>query len=189
MKLKSYFIGLIFCLTGCSENPKQSFYNLVNQNFLNFVDTTAYKTGRLIQIPNELINNLNLDKVCILVDAAFTSSKELNKSVLTMVCQENLKEFEDLVLSGKELNFDTIDISRINKKGKYALVNSRLAKEISCSAIAGKITFYKPYIAQSKAIIIFSISESSKSGYTNCWLFKKYNGNWENIKTIEIERW
>jgi hypothetical protein len=189
MKLKSYLFGLILCIAGCAENPKQSFYNLVNENFLKIVDTTAYKTGRLIQIPNDTFNNFKLDKVCILVDTTFNSSAELNKSILTLVRKENLKEFEELVLNGIKLNFDPIDISLINKTGKYALVKSRMVRGISCSAIAGEITFYKPYIAQNNAIIVFSISESSKSGYTNCWLFKRYKGIWENIKKIEIERW
>ncbi len=190
MKLKLYFIALILCITGCSENsPKQSFYRLLNQNFLEFLDTTAYKTGRLIQIPNDTLNNLNLNKVCILVDTALNKSKELTKNILTIVSQENLEEFKGLILNGMELDIDQIDMYRINKTGKYALVNSRVEEEVLCSVIAGKITFYRPYIYQNKAIVIFSISESSKSGYTNCWLFKKFNGNWENVKIIEIERW
>lgn len=189
MKLSPYLIILSFCIIGCVETPKHSFYNLVNENFLKFVDTTAYKTGRLIQIPNDTLNSFNLNKICILIDTVLNNSKELNKSILASIRKENLKDFEELLLKGIEFNFNSIDISLIKKTGKYLLINSKKEKEILCSVATGKVTFYKPYMTQNEAIVILSISESFKSGYTSCWLFKKHNGVWENIKNFEIERW
>lgn len=189
MRFTLFFLFFIFLILGCSETPKQSFYNLINDKFLAIVDTTAYKTGRLIQIPNDTLHDKNLDKICILVDTAFNSSTELNKSLLISFQENNLKDFEELLLEGNYLKLDSIDISQLTNTGKYVLTKSTLTDETLCSAIGGKVRFYKPYITQSKAIIIFSISESSKSGFTYCWLFRRRNDLWENIKKIEIERW
>lgn len=189
MKFTLLLIFATFILFGCKENSKQSFYNLINDNFLIIVDTTAYKTGRLIQIPKDTHNINSLNKVCILVDAVFKNSSELNQLLLTSVRKENLKDFEELLLNGKDSEFDTIDISQLTKTGKFTLTKSKMVLGTPCSVIAGKITFYKPYINQNKAIIVFSISESSKAGFTNSFLFRKKNGLWENIKKIEIERW
>ncbi len=189
MKIKSYFLFLIICIIGCSENRKQLFYDLINDNFLMIVDTAAYKTGRLIQIPNDTSNNLNFNKICILVDTVINNAGELYKSISTSVRSENLPGFEELLLNRRESNLELLEIPLITKSGKYVLVKSRMANEIPCSTIAGKLTFYKPYINHDKAIITFSISQSAKAGYTNCWLFERYNGKWTNVKKIEIEKW
>lgn len=189
MRFTVFFLFFFFLILGCSEKPQQSFYNLINDNFLTIVDTTAYKTGRLIQIPNDTLHVGSLNKVCICVDAAFVSSSELNKSILKSFQENNLKDFEELLLKGNYLNLDSIDITQLTNTGKYLLTKSAIIEGTLCSTIAGKITFYKPYITQSKAIIVYSISTSPKSGFTNCWLFRKQNGVWKNIKRIEIEKW
>lgn len=189
MRFTLFFLCLNFLIIGCSETPKQSFYNLINDNFLAIVDTTAYKTGRLIQIPNDSLHDDNLDKICILVDTVFNSFSELNKSLTISFQEKNLKDFEALLLEGNYLKLDSIDISQLTNTGKYILTKSTLTDGTLCSSIGGKVTFYKPYITKSNAIIIFSISESSKSGFTNCWLFKRRNGLWEIVKKVEIERW
>lgn len=190
MKLTLFYLFFFFLILGCSETPKQSFYNLVNDNFLTIVDTTAYKTGRLIQIPNDTSHDdNNLDKICIMVDTAIKSSSVLKKSLLILFQENNLKDFEELLLEANYLKLHTIDISKFTNTGKYTITKSTLTDGTLCSAIGGKVTFYKPFITQSKAIIIFSISESSKSGFTNCLLFRRQKNLWENIKKFEIERW
>jgi hypothetical protein len=176
-------------LFGCKENSKQSFYNLINDNFFIIVDTIAYKSGRLIQIPNDTNNINSLNKICIMVDTVFQNYSELNQSLLKSVVKENLQDFEELLLNDKDSEFDAMDISQFTKTGKFTLIKSKMTSGTPCSVIAGKITFYKPYIKQNKAIIVFSISESSKAGFTNSFFFRKKNGLWENIKKIEIERW
>lgn len=189
MKSKLYFIVLILCATSCRDNAKQSFYYLVNENFFMFVDTIAYKTGRLIQIPGDTFHNFNLNKISISIDTSFDNSVRINESVLAAVRTENLKDFEELILNDEGLKFNALNISLIKNTGKFDLVNSKNVMEVSGSAVNGEITFYKPYIAGNFAIIVLSISESSKAGYINCWLFRRENGIWGNIKKIEIERW
>jgi len=189
MNVKLFFLLLILIITGCTENPKQNFYNLINENFFMIADSTAYRTGRLIQIPSDALDDHSFNKVCILVDTAFNNPAGLSKYLLISIQEENLKEFEEIVLCVNDLEFDTIDISQCTKTGKFTLITSKMAPGMLCSAIAGKVTFFKPYINKNKAIIIFSISESSKSGYTNSLLFRKENGKWKFIKRIDIERW
>lgn len=189
MKFKHFFAAIFICVMGCKENPKQIYYNLLNDNFFKFVDTTAYKTGRLIQIPNDTTTLSNLDKVCILMDTSLNMPPELKKSVLNSVRNANLKDFEELVLIDLDFTFIRIDLTKIKQTGKFRLFAPDKTNETECSKIAGKITFYKPFISQNKALIVLSISESSKSGYTNAFLFEKKNKMWKNFKIFEIERW
>lgn len=189
MKIRYFFAAIIICAMGCKENSKHTYYKLLNDNFLKFVDTNAYKTGRLIQIPNDTINLSNLNKICILADTTLHMPPELKKSVLIAVRSANLKDFEELVLNGLDMTLSTIDLTIIKKTGKFRLFVSDKMTGTECDKIAGKITFYKPFISNKNALIVIAISESSKSGYTNAFLFEKKNKVWKNFKVFEIERW
>jgi hypothetical protein len=181
-------VFLVFAI-GCAKPTSKSFYDLVNNHFLNMVDTIAYKTGRLIQIPNDTSSIISDGRICILIDTAFNNSEELKNDLLTSVRREGLGDFEELILGGKVPHFESIDMSMIKHTGRYVLVNSKSSKELACSVTSGEITFYEPYITQDLAIIVFSISESPKAGFTRCWLFRNHNQVWEKIKTIELQRW
>ncbi len=190
MKSLKLCIFLIIVLTGCIQNSSQIFYQLVNENFLQFVDTSAYKSGRLIQIPHDSSTKSNFDKICISVDTSVSKSIKLKEFISTYVKDTAIKDFETILINKSEVAINSIDLSAINCSGKFILTKSTDQQWYpKCNVIAGKITFHQPYIAHNKAIIILSISESLKAGYTNAFLFRKQKGIWERIKTIEIERW
>jgi len=189
MKVGLFYLFFILLVFGCAEKPKQSFYDLINDNFFTIVDSAAYKSGRLIQIPNDTFSSNKIDEVCILIDTMFGRSLEWKKSLLTAVKGESLKDFEAILLKENDSEFDKIELSNLKNTGRFTLINANTTSSSTCSSSAGKISFYKPYINEDKAIVIFSISESSKAGYTTSLFFRKQNRKWEIMDKVELERW
>lgn len=187
MRCAVYFflVGTI----GCSQEPQKVFYQLIDENFLQLIDTTAYKTGRLVQVPNETSVINKFDTVCISVNCIISRSVDLNNTAVAIIHDKNLKEFEEMILKNKDLSIDTLDLAQIKSKGRYSLIQSGKQIDAACSIIAGNIKFYTPFISNSKAILIFSVFDSPKSGYTQCWLFRKDKGHWQAINKFELERW
>ncbi len=179
----------ILCIIGCKVSSKETFYELVNDNFLQLVDTAAYRTGRLIQIPNDTLNELKLENLCIEIDTTLGMPTELSSSIQNMLRSEKITDFEKLFLDGADLSIDKIELTKLKKTGRFNLFTVEQINKNRCSKMVGKIRFYRPFVSNDRAIITLTISESSKAGYTKVYLFNKQNGKWKNIKVLEIERW
>ena len=182
MKIKLILVFTKLFIIGCKENHKHTFYTLLNDNFLTIVDTIAYKTGRIIQIPNDAASDLKFNNFCIEIDTALSISTYLSKSIAIALNKEHLTEFEALFLAGSNQNIDTLDLSRLTKTGKYKLYTHEKIKDCIGFKIDCIITFHRPYISSSKAIIPLTIIESKKGGYSKFYLFEKQNGIWKKIK-------
>ena len=89
----------------------------------------------------------------------------------------------------KQAEVKEIDLSQIKSKGRYSLIQSGKQIDLACSILAGYIKFYTPFLSSNKAMLIFSVFDSPKSGFTQCWLFKKDKGHWQTIYKFELERW
>jgi len=189
MKLKLYFLIFLFGIIGCSQEPTIAFNQLIDEHFLQFIDTTAYKSGRFVQIPNDTTSTIHFEKLCVSVDPIISRSEKLKSDVLTLVYEKNLKEFEELIINNNNLPIDTLDLSQIKSKGRYSLIQSGKQIDLACSILAGYIKFYTPFLSSNKAMLIFSVFDSPKSGFTQCWLFKKDKGHWQTIYKFELERW
>jgi hypothetical protein len=189
MKIRLLSIFVLISIISCKENFKDSYYELLNENFLQFVDTIAYRTGRLIQIPNDTSSEFELKHLCIQIDTVLEIPTEISLSIQNTLHNEKLTDFENLFFGGADLKFNKLELIKLQRIGRFKLVPVDDLKRNQCSKIAGKIKFYRPFISKKRAIIPFSISESSKAGYTKVYLFSKENGIWKNIKVLEIERW
>lgn len=177
-------------LFGCLRKPNNELYEIINDNFLNFVDTFAYKTRKLILNPNDtnLIQSYSNDEVFILIDTILVNSKILNKSLSTEIENQNIEEFDDLLIDGETTPSGVLDLSRITRTGKYVLVPSIEQKKMNAT-YAGRIRFSKPFIKRDKAIIIFSVWDSQKAGRSVAYFLKNDDRKWRILNKIELERW
>lgn len=189
MRISLFLVFLILCIYGCKEDSNKTYYKLLNDNFLEFTDTNAYRSGRLIQIPNDSLNDFKFSNLCIEIDSTLGLPLELSSSIQKIIHREKITNFEKLFLDGVDFSLDKIELKKLNNTGKFNLFTAKQINTNKCSKIVGKIKFYSPFISKNQAIITLTISESSKAGYTKVYLFSKQNGTWKKIKVLEIERW
>jgi hypothetical protein len=142
MKFRTFFTALILAIiTSCKADPQQSFYDLINDNFLSIKDTIAYSTGKLIQVPNDTSKIYPLDKICILIDTVCINSTELSKSILTAVQSDDLKDYERLMIDGMASSLNPVDISKIKNTGRFSLNYPKLHKGVVMRSNRGKNNF------------------------------------------------
>jgi hypothetical protein len=179
----------IVCLISCSSDQANQFYSLINQNFLVLIDTVAYKTGRLIAIPGDTISDYSGDAVCIMIDENVNLSTDFSSGIKKIIRVNHLDEFNALITGSKNIDFEKLDLSRLKNTGRYPILPLGKFTESSCTVVAGTITFYRPYLSKKEAIIVYSVADGQKSGYTNCVFFKKDGRVWNNVGSFQLEVW
>lgn len=177
-------------LFGCLRKPNNELYEIINDNFLNFVDTFAYTTHKLILNPNDtsLFQSYSNKEVFILIDTMLVSSRILNKSLSTEIKDQNIEKFDDLLIDGETTPAGILDLSRITRTGKYVLVPSIKQKKMD-AIYAGQIRFSKPFIKGDKAIVILSVWGSQKAGRSVAYFLKNDDRKWRILNKVELERW
>ena len=161
---------IIFWLSftfGCKHDYTNDFYEAVNENFLNFTDTIAYRFGSFFPPPDNILANSKTRRTSlpVLIDTIFESSDALTNSIVAEIQKnQKLREFKYLIPNTKALSFTHINPARIINTGNYKLVDKTRLD------IAGKITFIQPYVSAEKAIIPIQISASPKAGRTTVYL-------------------
>ena len=181
------YLFLMFGTFGCSTMaPKkvEPLYDVLNQTFLEMVDTTAYETGNMIVVPGFKYSFFKLDHYALFVDINWLRD-DIKKSLEEIINSDPLlKEFKQ-VLDSPFVD-KRLDLTKIHNTGKYRLVSTHTRDRL---AINGKVYFYRPYIAGNRAILPMEISDNAgKGGYGCVFFFEKINGIWVKLKW-ELINW
>jgi hypothetical protein len=188
MKKSILLIIVVIYFFSCTQKSDEIFSILINEHFFDFVDTTGYKSGKLILIPNDTTSIIKKKKIYILVDKNVQPSKGFYQSVIPELENNYLKEFQRLFLQDNDNIKFKIQPELIKTNRNIILVGGTYENYFD-TLFAGMVTFSQPLISHDHAIIFCSIYVSPKSGYTNAILFRKNINVWQKIKSIEVERW
>lgn len=183
-------VFLVGMAAGCKTAPDSTLYAILNQNFLSFTDTTAYRYGAFLPAPNDTPLQAGNTKGSLLVtvDTFFTESERLIQSLNAELTDRRLTEFQDLLSPNNKAAIASLDVSKITNKGRYTLVATTDAEKGN-DVLVGHINFAEPYITEDRSIVILSISSSQKAGRTMAYLLRKENDRWKIKDRIELERW
>lgn len=191
MKKVMFVVIFLSFFSSCKKTqPDENFYNILNENFVHFIEYNTLNSGRFVlepdlnrteRIPGKSFNN-------ILVDTVISDSKALANSILPNLKKENLEAFEYLLRNSSENKISSLEIKKIMIRGQYNLYPSGNIENIDTSFI-GQVIFPRPYISADRAIIFFTVSISAKAGRTMAFFLSKKEKNWHILKILEVERW
>lgn len=117
------FISIAFLYSCKNINKKEDdFHQIINQNFFQFVDSSAYLTGRLIQIPFNNEKIITHQQLCITVDSVQMLSNRLISSINLILQKNSSTEFKKLIFNDNSLKLDTIELSKIKNIGRFELL-------------------------------------------------------------------
>ena len=194
--VKFTLILVAFALfNSCIENTKNKETEIINNCFLNIVDTFAYKYHNLrpgsedpiFDAPGELniavyhnLVNLNKWKSEIL-----SSLSELKDSSLFNEYSLVLNHYANDTLEKK------LNIAEIKKIGRYTLkkyTNPYIHKQ---DGFIGHITFCRVAYNEDlgKAILVATIASDIKSGVVKLFLLKKHANDWKVFNEFTLEVW
>ena len=185
--MKQYILGVIgiFLLLGCSKPVDQEFHQILNEHFLAFVDTAAYKTGSFFLIPNDTTKHKEVKNI-IEVDTLIDNNTELGNALKPSLIKSNKTDFVELI---EEPEVFTMNLSKLTNIGQFEIIPAKPASKSYEDGVVGKIRFSNFTLTQNKAILIVSKQSSPKSGVSNAYLFTKTESNWRIDTVIELERW
>jgi pyruvate dehydrogenase complex dehydrogenase (E1) component len=191
MKKALLYIIYIFVITNCTiKNKSSKLEEIVNDNFLYFTDTIAYKSHSLITpFIDSGIQNFKKDfELIICINSKIQFNEKLNKYLAVELEKRDNQEYLKLLHEKPVRPYDTINIPQITRTGKY-IIQSQEKCDNQQLQIVGSMQFFQPRISVDKAIIYLLKQSSLKAGVINSYLLKKIKQKWQTIETIEIERW
>ena len=183
--LKILAFASVFFFIACRRPQNEVFYTLVNENFFTMVDTGAYTSGSLIQGMTEPA--ITRSKFLLRVDTVLENSDMITESVSSLI-KESHHNFRDLPAAGS-IKLGRIDTRKFTNSGKFELIKSGPPTIRVDPNVVGTLSFSQPYISDTQAIIVYSISTSPKSGYTNALFFQKSRQEWKLIDKNQLEIW
>ncbi len=190
MKTLCFACIIFLVILSCESYKTNCFYDIINENFLNFTDTVAYKSGTFFLIPGDSIIGSNANnKMIVAVDTLFFQSPTVIKSLIIELEKRNLIDYKELLKEEKGQSLAAIDLSRIKHTGKYNLISFAKSQTMKSKKLLGGISFGQPFIGEDKAIIVFTLQSSPKAGITNAYLLDKQNDKWKIRNVFELERW
>lgn len=191
MKRLLSYLTVFSLLVRCTFKSNGQFEEILNENFLNFVDTVAYKHHSFFIIPNDTIylKYRKLTDYTICIDKKLGDSRRLQNYL-----EQELNKFpkdEYLSMLKSKLNpiSKQINLDKIKLIGKYTFTDIEKCESNNTIKSVGTIRFFEPLINDNYAIVFLSMQSTPKAGVINSFLLKKINEKWKIENKIELERW
>ena len=182
-----YIISVI--VSSCNQkNPEDHFYDIVNQNFLNFVDTAAYTYGAFIMVSgSKPASKQQPSEFTVLVNSNFESADKLIPDLNSLLANDIRYKDYSVLTQQKSSSIFKIDIQKIKNTGKYKLKN--VEGIVRDETSIGEVIFFTPLIKGERAIIFVSIYVDPKAGYTSAFLLRKIQNHWKILEKVELSVW
>ncbi|SHL51355.1 hypothetical protein [Flavobacterium xanthum] len=193
MKKSILLCLLVIIYASCQKKHNDVFYDILDDNFLVLSDTIAYDHNSFFITPNDSIktNSTRSKDYKICIEKKIIDSREYVPGILKELEGTTYTKYLKLLEKHPYSKLKLIDLKKLKSIGKFKLIalsNPKINKDFESKYI-GIIRFYKPFINEKYAILIYSKQSSQKDGVVNACLFKKEEGHWKLEKKIELERW
>lgn len=165
IKLLFILLSISLMLFSCELKKMEPLYDFLNQTVIVVFDNVVQERPRsnkyCFNVSNKL---LNLDDIY----------SDIKNQIST---DTSLKEFY-IVLNSISKD-SVLEVSKIINTDKY---NLKHTDSKDCTAVEGKISFFRPLISANMAILPMLKWDSKRSGYASAFYFRKENGKWKFIK-------
>jgi hypothetical protein len=174
------------------HTSKDNTYKILNNNFVNILDTVSYKYNSLRPAPNQKIIKKNKKEYPITVYNNFIAIEKWNeiiKNVLNTKSIENKKDYLNLYLGSTNRKSVKIDFSKLNNTGLYRIDPTNditITKKID---FIGHIKFSTIIENGRLGLMVVTIQDNLKSGVEKLIFFENKNCVWQIIKEIELSIW
>ena len=185
---------LVICFfNSCQQKREILDTNIINNIFLEVVDTLAYKYYTLRPASNDSSPKKVFKNIPITVYDVLYDIHKWDKSILadldisSIVGSDKYKKLYHSTLS--DTASYTLEITEIKKAGKYKLIvnhNPDIQKE---GDVAGHVKFSRVLYNNDVGLLVATIQDNIKSGIVKLLYLKKTNNNWSVIRETILEIW
>ena len=193
MKFKFPFALMLFFYCSCLKHTSnKNAYLMLNENFIQLVDTISYKYNSLRPAPNQ---KLLVEKRTAYPITIFYKFIDINKwddliiEALKNDSIRNRESFLDLYSSNKHDELDEIDIKKINKTGLYKLQKNKNIDIRKINGFVGHVKFSTIIENGQVGLFVITIQDNVKSGVEKLILLEHTNNSWKISQEIELAIW
>lgn len=181
-------------ILGCNQNSKDrdNYYQILDDTFIEIVDTIAYKYNSLRPAPNATILENRKSKYTIAIYNKFLNISKWKGRINTALNFDtltNINGYKNLLLIDDDFHSIPLEINRIEKIGLYKLIPVNDSSVISGIENVGTLKFTRILTNGKIAMCVVTIQDNTKSGVEKLLLFSKLNAKWKIKKEIELGIW
>jgi hypothetical protein len=193
MKLKISFALMLFFYCSCLKHTSnKNAYLMLNENFIQLVDTIFYKYNSLRPAPNQKVLDEKRTAYPISVFYKFIDINkwdDLINEALKNDSIRNRQSFLALYSSNKHNELDEIDIKKINKTGLYTLHNNKNFDIRKIDGFVGHVKFSSVIEDGRFGLFVITIQDNLKSGVEKLILLEQINNCWKISQEVELIIW
>ena len=193
MKLKISFALMLFFYCSCLKHTSnKNAYLMLNENFIQLVDTIFYKYNSLRPSPNQKMLDEKRAAYPISVFYTFIDINKWDDLIIEALKNESIRNrqsFLDLYSSYKHDELDEIDIKKINKTGLYTLHNNKNFDIRKIDGFVGHVKFSSVIEYGRFGLFVITIQDNLKSGVEKLILLEQINNCWKISQEVELIIW
>ena len=183
---------LFFYCSCLKHTSNKNAYLMLNENFIQLVDTVSYKYNSLRPSPNQKLLG---EKTTAYPISVFYKFIDINKwddlinEALKNDSIRNRQSFLALYTSNKHNELDEIDIKKINKTGLYTLHNNKNFDIRKIDGFVGHVKFSSVIEDGRFGLFVITIQDNLKSGVEKLILLEQINNCWKISQEVELIIW
>ena len=193
MKLKISFALMLFFYCSCLKHTSnKNAYLMLNENFIQLVDTVSYKYNSLRPSPNQKMLDEKRTAYPISIFYTFIDINKWDDLIIEALKNESIRNrqsFLDLYSSYKHDELDEIDITKINKTGLYTLHKNKNFDIQKIDGFVGHVKFSTIIEDGRFGLFVITIQDNIKSGVEKLILLEQTNNCWKISQEIELTIW
>ena len=165
---------------------------MLNENFIQLVDTISYKYNSLRPAPNQKLLVEKRTAYPITIFYKFIDIKKWDDLIIEALKNDSIRNresFLDLYSSNKHDELDEIDIKKINKTGLYKLQKNKNIDIRKINGFVGHVKFSTIIENGQVGLFVITIQDNVKSGVEKLILLENTNNSWKISQEIELAIW
>jgi hypothetical protein len=193
MKLKISFALMLFFYCSClKQTSNKNAYLMLNENFIQLVDTISYNYNSLRPSPNQKMLDEKRTAYPISVFYTFIDINKWDDLIIEALKNESIRNrqsFLDLYSSYKHDELDEIDITKINKTGLYTLHKNKNINIQKIDGFVGHVKFSTIIEDGRFGLFVITVQDNLKSGFEKLILLEQTNNCWKISQEVELTIW
>ena len=193
MKLKISFALMLFFYCSClKQTSNKNAYLMLNENFIQLVDTISYNYNSLRPSPNQKMLDEKRTAYPISVFYTFIDINKWDDLIIEALKNESIRNrqsFLDLYSSYKHDELDEIDITKINKTGLYTLHKNKNINIQKIDGFVGHVKFSTIIEDGRFGLFVITVQDNLKSGVEKLILLEQTNNCWKISQEVELTIW
>jgi hypothetical protein len=193
MKLKISFALMLFFYCSClKQTSNKNAYLMLNENFIQLVDTISYNYNSLRPSPNQKVLDEKRTAYPVSVFYKFIDINKWDDLIIEALKNDSIRNrqtFLDLYSSNKHDELDEIDLKKINKTGLYTLHKNKNFDIQKIDGFVGHVKFSTIIEDGRFGLFVITIQDNLKSGVEKLILLEQTNNSWKISQEIELTIW